>query len=58
MKACKYTHTILLKYTRKSGKKPVRLLTRSSTLELTESVPEISTISVVKGKPPIIWSMN
>lgn len=33
---------------------PVRLLTRSSTLELFESVLEISIISVVKGNPPLI----
>lgn len=34
--------------------KPVRLLRRSSTLELSELVSETSIISDVKGNPPII----
>lgn len=36
--------------------KPVRLLTRSSTLELSDPVPETSTISALKGNLPIICS--
>lgn len=37
-------------------KKPVRELTRSSTLELFKSVPETSIISVEKENPPAICS--